>query len=71
MYARLEVSLDVSDEHLRHVCRKQSAEYDWNVVRNVQRRIFDAEQFLLSQPKDLYGQQLSPRFLMTSSNNFH
>ena len=33
MYARLEVSPDVSDEDLRHACRWQSAEYDWNVAR--------------------------------------
>ena len=45
------VSLDVSDEDLRHACRYQFAECDWNVVRNMQRRIFDAEQFCCLSPR--------------------
>ena len=45
MYALLEVSPGVSDEDLRHACRQQSAEYDGDVVWDMQRRIVVAEQF--------------------------
>ena len=45
MYALLEVSPGVSDEDLRHACRQQSAEYDGDVVWDIQRRIVAAEQF--------------------------
>jgi len=62
MYALLEVSPGASNDDLRHACRQQSAEYDVDVVWDIQWRIVDAEKFLLSQPKDLYEQQLSTLF---------
>ena len=45
MYVLLEVSPGVSDEDLRHAFRQQSAEYDGDVVWDIQRRIVVAEQF--------------------------
>ena len=53
VYALLELSPGASNEDVRHACRQQSAEYDGNVVWDIQRRIVDAELFLLSQPNDL------------------
>ena len=51
-----------SNEVLRHAVRQTSIEYNADGVCNMLQRIVDAEQFLLSQPKDLYGQQLATLF---------
>ena len=62
MHALLKVSPGVSNDDFRHARRQQSAESDGDVAWDIQRRTVAAEQFLLSQPKDLYGQQLSTLF---------